>query len=321
MKHSQHSHAIHSHDFNPTKATAEKSTLIVLIITALTMIVEIVVGWIANSMALFADGWHMGTHALALGISLLAYVFARKHSQDAKFALGTWKIEILGAYTSAILLGIMGLFVAGFSIERLVSPLIINYDMALIIAIVGLVINIACALILGHDGNHSHGGHGHDHAWHDEHEHYDDHHDHTWHKDLNLQSAYLHVIADALTSVFAIVALLWAKYYGWNWLDPAMGILGSILIFRWTYFLMRDTSTILIDRTTDDAIIQEIKTEIEWDEKSEIKDLHIWKVGQNKFACMLCIDAKNLYTTHDYQHRLVVVHELAHTTIEVENHR
>lgn len=164
MKHSQHSHAIHSHDFNPTKATAEKSTLIVLIITALTMIVEIVVGWIANSMALFADGWHMGTHALALGISLLAYVFARKHSQDAKFALGTWKIEILGAYTSAILLGIMGLFVAGFSIERLVSPLIINYDMALIIAIVGLVINIACALILGHDGNHSHGGHGHDHA-------------------------------------------------------------------------------------------------------------------------------------------------------------
>lgn len=154
----------HSHDFNPVKANSEKNTLIVLVITAITMIVEIVVGWIANSMALFADGWHMGTHALALGISLLAYVFARRHTQDTKFALGTWKIEILGAYTSAILLGIMGLFVAGFSLERLVSPLTIDYDIALIIALVGLVINIISALILGHDGNHSHDGHGHDHA-------------------------------------------------------------------------------------------------------------------------------------------------------------
>ncbi len=316
MKNS-HSHSIHSHDFNPVKATAEKSTLIVFIITALTMVVEIVVGWLSNSMALFADGWHMGTHALALGISLLAYVFARKHANDKKFALWTWKVEILGAYTSAILLGIMGLFVAIFSVERLISPLAIDYNIALIVAIIGLLINIVCALILWHSGNHNH--------WHDHGSHIDDlhdDHDHaTEHKDLNLQSAYLHVIADALTSVFAIVALLWAKYYGQSWLDPAMGILGAILIFRWTYFLMRDTSTILIDRTTDDAIIQEIKTEIEWDEKSKIKDLHIWKVGQNKFACMLCIDAKNLYTTHDYQHRLMVVHELAHTTIEIENHK
>lgn len=164
MKHSEHSHSIHSHDFNPVKENAEKSTLIVLVITALTMVVEIVVGWISNSMALFADGWHMGTHALALGISLLAYVFARKHTHDTRFALGTWKIEILGAYTSAILLGIMGLFVAGFSIERLVSPLVINYNIALIIAIAGLIINIICALILGHDGNHTHGIQGHDHT-------------------------------------------------------------------------------------------------------------------------------------------------------------
>ncbi len=316
-----HLHSAHSHDFNPTKATAEKSTLIVLVITALTMVVEIVVGWIANSMALFADGWHMGTHALALGISLLAYVFARKHSQDTKFALGTWKIEMLWAYTSAILLGIMGLLVAGFSIERLYFPLSIDYDIALIIATLGLIINIVCAMILGHEGNHTHSGHGHDHGWNNAHEDHDKHHNHNWQKDLNLQSAYVHVIADALTSVFAIVALLWAKYYGLNWLDPTMGILGSILIFRWTYFLLRDTSTILIDRTADDAIMQEIKTEIEWDGKSEIKDLHIWKIGQDKFACMLCIDAKSLYTTHDYQHRLVVVHELAHTTIEVENHK
>ncbi|MBC7503601.1 CDF family Co(II)/Ni(II) efflux transporter DmeF, partial [Candidatus Gracilibacteria bacterium] len=261
------------------------------------------------------------THALALGISLLAYVFARKHSQDTKFAIGTWKIEMLGAYTSAILLGIMGLLVAGFSIERLYFPLSINYDIALVIATLGLIINIVCAVILGHEGNHTHSEHGHDHGGNNVDEDHDIHHSHNGQKDLNLQSAYVHVIADALTSVFAIVALLGAKYYGLNWLDPAMGILGSILIFRWTYFLLRDTSTILIDRTADDAIMQEIKTEIEGDGKSEIKDLHIWKVGQDKFACMLCIDAKSLYTTHDYQHRLVVVHELAHTTIEVENHK
>lgn len=156
MKNNQHSHTEHSHDFNPVKASAEKSTLIVLIITALTMVVEITVGWLSNSMALFADGWHMGTHALALGISFLAYVFARKHTNDKKFALGTWKVEILGAYTSAILLGIMGLFVTLFSIERLVSPLAIDYNIALIIAVSGLIINVICALILGHDGNHTH---------------------------------------------------------------------------------------------------------------------------------------------------------------------
>ena len=319
MKHNERSHAEHSHDFNPVKVTAEKSTLIVFIITALTMVVEIVVGWLSNSMALFADGWHMGTHALALGISLLAYIFARKHANDKKFALWTWKVEILGAYTSAILLGIMGLFVAIFSVERLVSPLAIDYNIALIVAIIGLLINIVCALILGHKGNHNHWhSHGHDSHIGDLH---DDHDHATEHKDLNLQSAYLHVIADALTSVFAILALLGAKYYGWNWLDPFMGMLGAILIFRWTYFLMKETSVILLDRTTDDEIIKEIKEEIEWDGKSEIKDLHIWKVGQDKFACMLCIDAKSLYTTHDYQHRLVVVHELAHTTIEVGNHK
>lgn len=319
MEH-KHLHSEHSHNFNPIKSTAEKSTLIVFVITALTMVVEIVVGWVSNSMALFADGWHMGTHALALGISLLAYVFARRHTNDKKFALWTWKIEILGAYTSAILLGIIGLLVVTFSVERLMSPLVIDYDIALIVAIIGLLINIVCALILWHNGNHNH--------WHDlSHDHHKDdlHHDHDdhtdKHKDLNLQSAYLHVIADALTSIFAILALLGAKYFGWNWLDPFMGMLGAILIFRWTYYLMKETSVILVDRTTDDEIIQEIKDEIEWDGKSEIKDLHIWKVGQGKFACVLCIDAKSLYTTHDYQHRLVVVHELAHTTIEVENHK
>lgn len=317
MEHS-HTHSEHTHDFNTTKKSAEKSTLIVLIITAFTMIVEIVVGWTTNSMALFADWWHMWTHALALGISLLAYIFARKYSQDKKFALWTWKIEILGAYTSAILLGIMWLFVVGFSVERMINPQNIEYNTAIIVAIIGLVINIISAIILWHDGNHSH---WHDHHNHDHHEHNDDNHQHNnlAKKDLNLQSAYMHVIADALTSVFAILALLWAKYFGFNWLDPFMWILWAILIFRWTYFLIRDTSNILIDRTTDFALIKEITEEIEWDTKSKIKDIHVWKVWQDKFACMLSIDANSHYTTHDYQHRLDIVHELVHTTIEVIN--
>ena len=314
-----HTHWKNTHDFNPTKTGAEKNTFIVLIITAITMVVEIVVGWFTNSMALFADGWHMWTHALALWISLIAYIFARKYKTDKKFALWTWKIEILWAYTSAILLGIMWLFVIGFSVERLYFPLTINYDTAIMIAVIWLMINIVCAFILWHDENHTH-SHGHNHD--DEHNHnnHDVKNTENW-KDLNLQSAYVHVLADALTSVFAILALLWAKYFGLNWLDPFMWILWAILIFRRTYFLLRDTSCILIDRTTDFEIKQEITDLIVWDSKSEIKDLHIWEVGQNMYACMLSIDAKNLFTTHDYQHRLAPVHELAHTTIEVENHK
>lgn len=314
----ENSHNTHNHDFNPIKKNAEKSTLIVLIITFFTMIIEIVVGWFTNSMALFADWWHMWTHALALWISLLAYIFARKYSTDKKFALWTWKVEILGAYTSAILLWIMWFFVMWFSIDRIIHPLNISYDTAIIVAVIGLIINIICALILWHDDNHIHWHNHHEHEHSEDHNHED--HKHIWNeKDLNLQSAYIHVIADALTSVFAILALFWAKYFGLNWLDPFMWLLGSILIFRWTYFLLKDTSNILIDRTTDFGLIKEITQEIEWDTKSKIKDLHIWKVWQNKFACMLCIDANNCYTVHEYQHRLEVVHELVHTTIEIIN--
>ena len=199
----------HHHIFNVDKKAIEKRTLIVVIITFVTMIAEILFGWISNSMALLADGWHMGTHAFALGISLIAYIMARKYAKDETFTFGTWKIEILGAYTSAIVLGIVGVIMIFSSIERIINPLNIHYNQALFVAILGLLVNLVCAIILNSGGH----AHEHEHYHHEEHEH--SHHKHD-HEDLNLKSAYLHVVADALTSVLAIAALLGAKYFNFN---------------------------------------------------------------------------------------------------------
>lgn len=293
----------HHHYFNQEKKSAERKTLFVVLLTLSTMLIEIIAGWIYNSMALFADGWHMSTHATALSISLIAYILARKHANDKRFAFGTWKIEILGAYTSAILLGIVGLFVLGVSIERIFKPMEIIYDYALIVAIVGLIVNVVSALILQYDHNHHH--------------HNDQEHHHHHEKDLNLQSAYIHVIADALTSVFAILALLGAKCYHWNWLDPFVGIIGSFLIFRWTFMLIKDTSGILLDREMDSPIIKEISEIIESDGDSKISDLHFWRVAQNKYACILSIVAKNPCSIIAYKNKLKGIDELAHITIEI----
>jgi len=291
----------HHHYFNQEKSSAERKTLFVVLLTLSTMLIEIISGWIYNSMALFADGWHMSTHASALSISLIAYILARKHANDKRFAFSTWKIEILGAHTSATLLGIVGLFVLGMSIERIFKPVEIVYDYALMVAGVGLIVNIVSAVILQY-------GHGYSH--HNDQEH---HHE----KDLNLQSAYLHVIADALTSVFAIFALLGAKYYHLNWLDPFVGIIGSFLIFRWTFMLIKDTSDILLDREMDSPIIKEITEMIESDGDSKISDLHFWRVAQNKYACILSIVAKNPCSIIGYKNKLKGIDGLVHITIEI----
>lgn len=292
----------HHHNFNQEKKSAERRTLLVVLLTLSTMLIEIIAGWIYNSMALFADGWHMGTHAAALSISLIAYILARKHVNDKRFSFGTWKIEILGAYTSAIFLGLVGLFVLGVSIERIFKPMKIIYDYALIVAVVGLIVNVVSALILqsGHDNHHHNDQENHHHE-----------------KDLNLQSAYLHVIADALTSIFAILALLGAKYYQWNWLDPFVGMLGSFLIFRWTFMLFKDTSGILLDREMDSPIIKEITEIIETDGDSKISDLHFWRVSQSKYACILSIVAKNPCSIIAYRNKLKGIDKLAHVTIEI----
>ncbi len=304
----------HHHVFNDEKKAVEKRTMVVVIITFITMVAEIVVGWMSNSMALLADGWHMGTHAFALGISLAAYVLARKYAKDETFTFGTWKIEILGGYTSAVVLGIVALAMIFSSVERILHPLGIHYNQALFVAILGLLVNLSCAVIL------QSGGHAHEHEHHHTGEDDPSQHQHS-HEDLNLKSAYLHVVADALTSVLAIVALLGAKYFRWVWLDPFMGIVGAGLILRWSFTLLKGTGNILLERETDGEIADEIKKEIESDGDSKICDLHLWKVAQNKYACIVSVVTSKDISTEEYRARLSGVHELTHLTIEVNECR
>ena len=303
----------HQHAFNTNKQQIEKRTLTVVIITFIMMIAEILSGYWSNSMALLADGWHMGTHAFALGISLFAYIAARKHANNMRFTFGTWKIEILGAYSSAIVLGIVALVMVYTSIERLIHPLSIHYNEALLVAVIGLCVNITSALILNvkqspHDHEHHH--HHHDHSGHA-------HHHHHSHDDLNLKSAYLHVIADALTSLFAIFALIGAKYFSLNWLDPAMGIIGAALISRWAFLLLKDSGRILLDYDTAPPLSNEIREQIESDGESSIADLHLWKVADDKYACIIALVSNGRYTIADYKKRMESIHELAHVTIEI----
>ncbi len=292
----------HSHSFGKNKEQIEKKTLIVVLITFAMMIAEIAAGLLSNSMALFADGVHMGTHAFALGISFFAYILARKYSKNQKFVFGTWKIEILGAYTSALLLGVVAIMMTYSSIERIIRPKVIFYNEALIVAVIGLLVNLACAYIL-----HSSTGHH-------EHEHHASDHDH---EDLNLKSAYLHVIADALTSVFAIVALISAKYFNLQFLDPVMGIVGAFLIMRWSLSLLKDSSKILLDYNVNQPLANKIKEIIESDEETKITDLHLWKVADNSYSCIIALVSDNDQSIEDYKNRLHVLKELAHVTVEI----
>jgi cation diffusion facilitator family transporter len=295
------------HAFGSGNPLAERNTLRVAAVTAAMMVVEIVCGIWFNSMALLADGWHMGTHAIALGISALAYIYARRHAADARFAFGTWKIEVLGGYTSAILLVIVALVMAYESAARLLRPAVIQFDDAIIVAVVGLVVNLVCAWLLkdGHQSHHSHDSH-HDHP-----------HGHV-HHDLNLRAAYLHVIADASTSVLAIAALLGGKYWGANWLDPVMGIAGSILVAVWAYGLIRDTARALLDAEMNAPIVQEIQHTIAqggW--QAEIRDLHVWRVGNGKYACILAIATASDVSAADVRQQLAALQALAHVSVEV----
>jgi cation diffusion facilitator family transporter len=280
-----------SHNFNNEKKSAERKTLIVVIITIVTMLAEIIAGWIFGSMALFSDGLHMGTHASALSISLISYILARKLSKDTRYTFGTWKIEILGAYTSALILGLMGIFVLIISIQRLFNPISINYNYALLVATIGLVVNIICALILQSNNKQE--------------------------KDLNLKSAYLHVIVDAMTSIFAIIALLGAKYLNLNFLDPLMGLVSAFLIFRWTYSLIKDSASILLDKQTDLTLAENIIATIESDGESKVIDLHLWKLAADKYACIICVKNNGGHKLEDYKIRLKSYKELAHINIEI----
>ncbi len=299
----------HSHVFNVGNHAAERSTRAVMWITAAMMVVEIAAGWWYNSMALLADGWHMSSHALAIGLSAFAYAAARRYSRDPRFAFGTWKIEILGGFASAILLlGIAALMVAG-SIERLLAPGAIGYREAIVVAVVGLMVNVVCALILGHAHDHDH-----------DHDHHDDGHDHH-HHDLNLRSAYIHVIADAATSVLAIAALTGGLLFGWAWLDPVMGIVGAILVGLWAKGLLADTGKVLLDREMDHPLVDEIRQLLASAdfEDTELTDLHVWRVGRHAYACAISLSTGNRnLTSAAVRERLAIHEEIAHLTIEIE---
>lgn len=312
----------HSHVFDEGNYAAERGTRLVMWITAAMMVVEIIAGWWFNSMALLADGWHMSSHAVAIGLSAFAYGAARRYAHDTRFAFGTWKIEVLGGFASAIfLLGVAGMMVWS-SIGRIIAPQSIDYRDAIIVAAVGLAVNVVCALILGRAGeHHSHAGHDH-HAANDHHHAPDDHHDdHHHHHDLNLKSAYVHVLADAATSVLAIVALSGGSLYGWSWLDPAMGIFGAVLVAVWARNLLGETGKVLLDREMDHPVVEEIRKVIRTSGtqgESRIADLHVWRVGKQAYSCALIIVTRDKNLTADRVREWLSVHEeIVHATIEI----
>ena len=302
--HHSHTELQHEHVFQPPKRGAERKTAVVFYITVLTMTVEIVAGWLSGSMALFADGCHMGTHAAALGIAFVAYAIARKYARDQRFAFGTWKVEILGAYTSAIVLAIVAFSMVIMSIERFIHPENIAYNEAIAVAIIGLAVNLVCAIVLSTGPSHNHG-----HRYERER-----HHDHA--ADLNLKAAFVHVITDAITSVLAIVALLGARYFNFVFLDPLMGIVGALLIWRWTWGLLRDSAGILVDKEMDAPVAADIRRVIESDGMTRVSDLHVWRVAQNRYACIVTLARSGKATIADYKERLKEIPDLIHVTIE-----
>ena len=316
------------HDYVVGNQAAERGTRWVLWITLATMGVEILAGWWFNSMAVLADGWHMSSHALAIGLSTFAYAAARQYARDPRFAFGTWKIEVLAGYTSALfLLGVAALMVFG-SLERLWQPAPIQYAEAMGIAAFGLFINLACALILGHsDHGHEHHHHGHDHG-HTTHGH--DHHPEPGAScaghpaaghDLNLKAAYIHVLTDALTSVLAILALAGGWLWGWAWLDPAMGLLGALLVGLWAKGLLAETGRVLLDREMDHPIVDKIRAVIaELPGQTTLTDLHVWRVGSRQYACTLSVLTHEAKLTPLHIREALGIHaELGHVSVEVHH--
>ncbi|MGI2130059.1 cation diffusion facilitator family transporter [Shewanella baltica] len=377
----------HSHEFSSQNRDGEKNTRYVLYLTVITMVAEIAAGTIYGSMALLADGWHMGTHAAAFMITLFAYSYARKHANDPAFAFGTGKVSVLGGYTSAIALGLVALVMLIESGMRLISPEQIHFNEAIFVAVIGLSVNILSVFLLKdhhtHDHGHAHGhshGHGHDHSHdhdhedehahahhnsqahthddhahtahshdadphphHDSYAHDESHHDHSHcqheqdhqhaaeheHKsqkahgghDHNLRAAYFHVLADALTSVLAIAALLFGKYMGLTWLDPIMGIVGAVIISRWSWGLIQQTSPILLDGGVKASLQRKVTQTIEAVTDHQVADLHLWRVSADHHAIMVSIVSHSPKDVSYFNQLLSQFPELAHITIELHTCR
>ena len=290
----------HSHRFNIEDDHAERNTRRVILLTLVMMIIEITAGYIFGSMALLADGWHMGTHAAALGITAFAYYYARKHSENPSYSFGTGKVGVLGGFGSAVVLAVIALLMGVESVQRLVAPVTIRFNEAIAVAVVGLAVNLISAYLLRGRHHHSH-QHGSNHA----------HHDH------NLRAAYLHVLADALTSLLAIVALITGKALGWVWMDPIMGIVGALIISRWSYGLLIDTGKVLLDRDVNAEAVEEIRSIVESDSDNRISDLHVWRVGSHHLAAIISIVTHYPKPPGHYKTLLSNYDEMAHVTVEV----
>ncbi|MCP3875727.1 MAG: CDF family Co(II)/Ni(II) efflux transporter DmeF [Desulfobacteraceae bacterium] len=289
----------------PKSQKNEKLTFVVVIITLMTMVAEIIAGIISGSMALLSDGIHMGTHAVALFITLAAYIFARKHINNPNFSFGTGKVGVLGGYTNAIILLLAAGAMAFESIERMINPVSIMFNEAIIVAVIGLIVNVVSAIILGH-GSKKHGHHGHSHP-------HDHHHDH---QDHNLESAYLHVITDALTSVLAILALLTAKYFGFTWADPFVGILGAVVVAKWAIGLLRQTSNVLLDKGDFTQEIKALRSLIN-SESTHIQDIHLWQLSENECSLIISLNSSDDKPPKYYHDLVKQVGKYEHITVEI----
>jgi cation diffusion facilitator family transporter len=291
----------HNHRFDLDNDHGERSTHRVIVLTLVMMVVEVGAGLAFGSMALLADGWHMGTHAVALGITALAYYFARRHADNPRFTFGTGKVAELGGFASAVVLAVVAIIMAAESLQRLIAPQPIRFNEAIAVAVAGLIVNVVSAFMLQDRHSHDHSderGKGH-------------HHDH------NLKAAYLHVLADALTSLLAIVALLTGKAFGWVWMDPCMGIVGAVIITKWAYGLLIDTGRILLDRDVDPRFVSEIVQRIETDSDNRVSDIHVWRVGVGSLSVILSIVTHHPQPPEHYKQLIGDLDEVAHVTVEV----
>jgi cation diffusion facilitator family transporter len=290
----------HSHNFNVDDGHAERNTRRVILLTVFMMVIEISAGYLFGSMALLADGWHMGTHAVALGIAAFTYYYARLNSDNPNYSFGTGKVGVLGGFASAVVLAIVALLMGIESIERVISPKQIHFNEAIAVAVIGLIVNIVSALLL-QDRHHHSEGHNSDKI----------------HQDHNLKAAYLHVMADALTSLLAIIALFTGKMFGWIWMDPIMGIVGALLITRWSYRLLIDTGKILLDRDINQEAVAEIPAKIESDSDNKVSDIHVWRVGSYHLSAIISIVTDYPKPPEYYKTLLADYEELVHVTVEV----
>jgi cation diffusion facilitator family transporter len=289
---------LQDHDFIHASERGEHRVYLVLALTLVTMAVEIAAGFIFNSMALTADGWHMGTHAAAFGITIFAYRYARKNARNPRFSFGTGKVSVLGGFASAIALGVVALLMAAESIHRILEPREIRFNEAIWVAVIGLLVNMVSALLLKEDHEHHHHGHAH-------------------YEDQNLKAAYFHVLADALTSVAAIIALTFGRLFGWTVLDPVMGVVGSLVITKWAIGLIRETSSVLLDGSVDPAFCQTIRSTVEAESDLDVTDLHVWAVAPGHHAVILAVETSNDWKPDAVKALLDGIDDLVHVNVEV----